>query len=322
MDYSDAVQLEDILVQPRVVLKEECTVDTALGDISENGRPVYCIVVNAEHRPVGYVATSDLFYADRQDTVGSVTKAYQVDLLTPTDPFIAVQAFVNRIAPLPPGPIPVVGSDGQMIGAVGANALATALSTEEKVDDTASQAKLWDTAKQRTIWLLITFCSTLLSVAVVDKFQNATSHIAWAPALMPVCGAMGGNAGLQVGTAVIEAMSLRRLFPDCSAMSHVVREVIICSGCGVFFAILFGTVAGWYEEPIAGVMTGVSLFIIFLWSALGGTAIPLVLARFGVDPVVSVGPVLTTLTDVVGYVVFLGLCSLFVPYEKDVPEVG
>eukprot|EP01059_Diplonema_ambulator_P018442 TRINITY_DN3079_c0_g1_i3.p1 TRINITY_DN3079_c0_g1~~TRINITY_DN3079_c0_g1_i3.p1 ORF type:complete len:323 (+),score=74.70 TRINITY_DN3079_c0_g1_i3:32-970(+) len=305
-----------IVAVPRCVFAPSVTCSKALECVEEAGYPSYAFVVDGSVLR-GYIKCVELA---KGGTVMDIVRPYEAAHLRRVHDMMTVKEYVAGMVSFPAAPLPVLDSEGVFMGAVGIERLAGCLAldlNEEPLSASVLDQSPAMVARSRIVWLLISFGSAFLSVIVIDEFEAATSHIKWAPALMPVCGAMGGNAGLQVGTAVIEAMSVKKLTPGCKRnVKYVTKELAVCTACGIFFALLFGAVAGWLEEPIAGLMTAASLLIMFLWAALGGTAIPLFLASVGIDPVVSVGPILTTLTDLVGYVAFLGLCTLFVPIKS------
>jgi len=121
---------------------------------------------------------------------------------------------------------------------------------------------------------------------------------------------MGGNAGTQTMTVAVRALAMKQLTP--ANVSRVIgKELLVGCFNGLLFAVLIGGVAwGWFGDPTLGVVIGLAMVVNMIVAGLAGTTIPLALDRFGIDPAVASGVFLTTITDVVGFFVFLGLAGM------------
>jgi magnesium transporter len=126
---------------------------------------------------------------------------------------------------------------------------------------------------------------------------------------MPIVASMGGNAGTQTMTVAVRALSTRELGPT-NALRVIGKEVLVGGFNGVLFALITGIVAwGWFDSPAVGVVIGLAMVINMVVAGLAGTTIPLILERVGIDPAVGSSVFLTTVTDVVGFLSFLGLAA-------------
>jgi magnesium transporter len=122
---------------------------------------------------------------------------------------------------------------------------------------------------------------------------------------------MGGNAGTQTMTVAVRALATREL-SSTNAWRIVRRELMVGVLNGLCFAVIMGLVAGlWFRIPDLGLVIALAMVTVLTAAALGGILVPLLLVRLGVDPAVSSGPFVTTITDVVGFLAFLGIATLW-----------
>jgi magnesium transporter len=129
--------------------------------------------------------------------------------------------------------------------------------------------------------------------------------------LMPIVASMGGNAGTQTVTVAVRALAMGEL-TAANTFRFVVKEAAVGSLNGVIFAILMGgAVVAWYGDWKLGAVIGAAMICNLIAAALAGTLIPLGLQKIGVDPAVSSTVFLTTVTDVIGFLAFLGLATIF-----------
>jgi magnesium transporter len=128
---------------------------------------------------------------------------------------------------------------------------------------------------------------------------------------MPIVSSMGGNAGTQTMTVTVRALATRDLGRG-NAWRVIRREMVVGLVNGITFAMLLAGVAIlWFGLAQLGAVIGLALVVTLVAAALGGIVIPLILNRFGIDPAVSSGPLVTTITDVVGFFTFLGIATLW-----------
>lgn len=172
-------------------------------------------------------------------------------------------------------------------------------------------APVLQSAKRRAVWLGINLVTVFLAAWVIGRFEQALDKIVALAVLMPVVASMGGVAGSQTLTLTIRGLAL-----DQIAASNLrwltIKEILVGALNGVVWALVVAIVAYlWFHSTgIAGVIAA-AMILNLLAAAASGVAIPLVLDRFGVDPALSGAVILTTVTDVIGFLSFLGLASLF-----------
>jgi len=129
--------------------------------------------------------------------------------------------------------------------------------------------------------------------------------------LMPIVASMGGNAGTQTVTVVVRALAVREITP-ANALRILGKEAVVGGLNGLaflFLGVLLAVV--WFGDLTLGVLFGLAMLATLIAATLAGVAIPLLFVRLGVDPAVTSGVCLTTVTDVVGFFTFLGLAAWY-----------
>ena len=165
------------------------------------------------------------------------------------------------------------------------------------------------TQRSRFPWLFANMCTAIVAANVIGAFSASLEHMVALAVLMPIVASMGGNAGTQTMTVAVRALATRELGRS-NAWRIIRREAMVGLLNGVVFAVIMGVIAGlWFQAFELGVVMGLALITVLLFAALGGIFVPLTLNRFGVDPAVSSGPFVTSITDIVGFFAFLGIAT-------------
>ena len=167
------------------------------------------------------------------------------------------------------------------------------------------------TVRSRFPWLLANMVAALVASSVIRLFEDSIERMIALAVLMPIVASMGGNAGTQTMTVTVRALATRDL-GRANAWRIIRREVCVGILNGLGFAVIMGVIAAlWFGVADLGVVIGLALLTVLSVAALGGILIPLLLNRLGVDPAVSSGPFVTTITDIVGFFAFLGIATLW-----------
>jgi magnesium transporter len=172
-------------------------------------------------------------------------------------------------------------------------------------------APVVQSAQRRALWLGVNLATAFLAASVVDLFQTTLDKIVLLAVLMPVVPSMGGVAGSQSLVIITRAMALGQI--DRSNADRILRKeflVGILNGLAWSVVVALFTYLWFGDWRIGGVIAG-AMFINMAVAALAGYSVPLVLKRMKIDPALAGGVVLTTITDVVGYMSFLGLGAIF-----------
>ncbi len=172
-------------------------------------------------------------------------------------------------------------------------------------------APVLPSAKRRGLWLGINLVTVFLAAWVIGRFEEALDKIVALAVLMPVVASMGGIAGSQTLTLTIRGMAL-----DQIASSNVrwltVKELAVGGINGIVWAVVVAIVSFiWFRDVGLSLIIASAMVLNLLAAAVSGVTIPLILKRLGLDPALSGAVVLTTVTDVIGFLSFLGLATLF-----------
>ena len=166
-----------------------------------------------------------------------------------------------------------------------------------------------ETAKSRWPWLFVNTLTALIASTVIGLFDATIEQMVALAVLMPIVASMGGNAGTQTMTVTVRALATKDL--DIYNAARVIRrEALIGLSNGLIFALVVGTVASlWFGNPNLGIVIGMALIVNLMAAAMAGILIPLLLQKAGADPALASGVFVTMVTDVVGFLSFLGFAT-------------
>lgn len=215
---------------------------------------------------------------------------------------------------------PVVDEHGKLLGRITIDDIVDVI-REESDHSIKSMAGLGDeedtfapvirTAKSRAVWLLVNLVTCFVASSVISQFSATINHVVALAALMTVVASMGGVAGNQTQTLVIRSIALGQIGAS-NSLWLMNRELAVAAINGLLLALIAGgTAVWWFSDWTLGVIFGSAIIINLLVAALSGAFLPLLLRAMHIDPALAGGVVLTTITDVVGFLSFLGLATLF-----------
>ncbi len=166
-------------------------------------------------------------------------------------------------------------------------------------------------ARRRALWLGINLLTAFLASWVIGQFDATIEKLVALAVLMPIVASMGGIAGSQTMTLVIRGLALDQV-SNHNARKLLLKEITVGLLNSIVWALVIATVAYlWFGNPGLGAIIAAAMTINLLIAALAGVTIPLILRKLGADPALAGGVVLTTVTDVIGFLSFLGLATLF-----------
>ena len=272
-------------------------------------------VVDPSHRPVGSVP---LYRAMRNRRAVGMSALTQPDLHSiPVD--MDREEVAYRFEHYDLASAAVVGADGRLLGQIVVDDVMDVMREEAEEDihrlgGVTAEGDIHlgalGTVRRRWAWLLVNLATAALASLTIALFAETIEQIVALAILMPIVASMGGNAGAQTLTVAVRALATREL-NAANAARILWKECVVGSTNGVVFAALAGGAAAlWFGDPALGATVGAAMVVNLLVAGASGMLIPLALARAGVDPAVSGGVLLTTVTDVVGFFAFLGLARL------------
>ncbi|MEO9654767.1 magnesium transporter [Marinomonas sp.] len=178
-------------------------------------------------------------------------------------------------------------------------------------DDEDTFSPILKTTKRRAVWLGINLITAFTASYVIGLFQNTLDQVVALAILMPIVASMGGIAGSQVLTLVIRGIALNQI-GSTNTRWLLNRELIVGLINGLLWAtVIAALTALWFDNlKIAYIIAG-AIIINLLFAATTGTLLPILLKKMGIDPALAGSVILTTVTDVVGFLSFLGLATIF-----------
>jgi magnesium transporter len=212
---------------------------------------------------------------------------------------------------------PVVDANGRLVGVITIDDAMNILDEEHQEDilrlagvgESSMTDKVGETLKRRFPWLAVNLVTAILASLVIAQFEDTISRFVALAVLLPIVASMGGNAGTQSLTVAVRALATRDLTRS-NVWRVVRREALVGLVNGLIFAAVMGLVGMlWFASPVLGGVIAVAMVINLAVAGLAGIMIPVALDRFGIDPALASGAFVTTVTDVVGFLAFLGLAA-------------
>ena len=214
---------------------------------------------------------------------------------------------------------PVINEDQNIIGSITVDDVVDVIEEEREEDilklGGVGQTDIYDavinTTKSRFSWLFLNLLTAVVASIVIGFFQASIEKVVALAVLMPIVASMGGNAGTQTLTVSVRALAVKELTPS-NAVKIVLKETFIGGINGIIFAIITSLVAMyWFQDGLLGFIIGLAMVLNLIIAGFAGTIIPLTLDRLSIDPALASGVILTTITDVFGFLSFLGLATMF-----------
>ena len=307
------MNLDTVTVRPDVTLEVVMRYMRMRGELPERTDRLF--IVNRHDKYLGGVDITRLLTEEPERTVGELMSG--LDGIAPETPAREVaKLFEDRDLVS----APVVSRDGKLLGRITIDDVVDVI-REEADHSVMSMAGLTEdedlfagvrtTARRRAIWLSINLATAVFAANVVGLFEATIEKVVALAVLMPIVASMGGIAGSQTLVLIIRGLALGQV-EQANARWLLAREIAVGLLNGLLLAGLVGVAAGlWFHTWAIGLIIFAALLINLFAAALAGVGVPLALKRFGIDPALAGGVVLTTVTDTVGFASLLGLGTLF-----------
>ncbi|MAS24718.1 MAG: magnesium transporter, partial [Oceanospirillaceae bacterium] len=274
------------------------------------------LVVSRNNEFIGTLAISKLLVSDPHQTVREVMSTdAKIIPATMHDSDVAKLFERHDLVSAP-----VVDDDGVLVGRItiddvvdviretADHSLMSMAGLDDEEDTFAPALK---TSRRRAVWLGINLLTALAASAVIGMFDETIEKVVALAVLMPIVASMGGIAGSQVLTLVIRGQALGHL-SGSNFRWLFNREIIVAAINGVLWAVVIAIITFvWFRDPQIALIIAAAIVINLLVAAVAGAGLPLLLKARGIDPALAGSVVLTTVTDVVGFLSFLGLATLF-----------
>jgi magnesium transporter len=271
-------------------------------------------VVDAAMRPIGAVRVSKLLRSRRETPLVDIMRTPLILIRPEMDQEEVAQTFQKYHM----ASAPVVDEAGRITGMVTVDDIVDVISEEGEEDllklagvsEAAQTDTVFRSVRARAPWLLVNLGTALTASAVIRAFEHSIAELVALAVLMPIVASMGGNAGTQALAVAVRAIAARDL-TESNAPRYILREAMTAVSNGLIFALVLAVVvAAWFHNTLLSVAIALAVIINFACAGLAGILVPLTLRRLGADPAVSSSVFVTFVTDVVGFLAFLGLATL------------
>ncbi len=271
-------------------------------------------IVDEAGKPAGRLLLGTLLQHKRDVAVHDImtTDTYSVDATTDQEEV----AYLFRKYALVEAP--VVNDEGKLVGTITVDDVVDVIQEEEEEDylragGVTSQdfgSRLLDSAKARFSWLFVNMLTAVIAASVIGMFEATIQQVVILAAMMPIVASMGGNTGTQAVTVAVRAIAVKYL-SEKNRWAYIRKELLIglINGAAIGVLMAIGVYAYLHDAVMAGVMFMAATITMSI-AGLFGAFIPIVLHRRGIDPAISSSIFLTTVTDCVGFLSFLGLATL------------
>ena len=291
------------------------TIDYLRGGESVTADFYLIFVVDPARKPLGEVPLSKLLCAQRPRRISEIMEPDFRSIPVDMDQE-EVAVLFRRYGMVSAG---VVDLGDRLVGMITIDDVIDVIDEEAEEDlmalagvgEASLRSSIRETLQGRTTWLLVNLLTAILASVVIGVFDATIEQLVALAVLMPIVASMGGNAGTQTVTVAVRAIALRQL-DAVSTRNFIIREGLVAFLNGLLFAVLAAAVSFvWFGDPEIATVMGFAMFTNLLIAGLSGTLVPIGLLRAGVDPAVASSVFVTTITDVVGFFVFLGLAALY-----------
>jgi magnesium transporter len=297
--------------------RPETTVGEALqrlrGMRSQATREVF--LVDEVRQLVSYVDIQDLALTDEDRGLGAIARPVQASVQA-LDPQEDVVALFERYKS---EQLPVIDVNGRLLGVIHHAGLVQALQSETSADiqtmvgagrDERALSSAWFAVRKRMPWMQINLATAFLAATVVGFFESTIAQFTALAVLLPVVAGQSGNAGAQAQAVTMRGLALREI-----RVRHWLRitfkemRVGLMNGVGVALTASAGVYA-WSRSTGLALVIAIAMVVSMVTAGVAGALVPITLTRLGQDPAQSSSIVLTTITDVAGFLSFLGIAAL------------
>lgn len=303
-----------------LVISSEATVGKALKAISssppEVEKSTYIYIIDNHKKLLGVASVRDLIRFSQSEKISKIMIKDIIAVKTSDLTIDAAKILRNRRFAM----LPVIDQKNKLLGVFtlddAADALAINVADQFKGitgDDTDESffTRPKGAIKKRLPWMASNVLLNLIAVAIISSFENTIAQVAILAAFLPMITDMGGNVGIQSMSVAIRSIALgeAQVRDINKAMK---KELMVGIFNGIALGSLFGLIAlGLRGNWILGLVAGTALGINVIVAGVVGGCMPFIIKRLGKDPAMMTGPILTTITDITGITIYLGLSTLF-----------
>lgn len=279
----------------------------------------YLFVVNQAQQLRGVVSLRRLITADPQSVIGDIMHPDPITARAGTDQeeVAHVMSKYDLLA------LPVVDEGNHMLGVITYDDVVDVIEEEASedilhlggvLDEERVTGPVSVSVRRRLPWLYVNLLTAFLAAGVISLFERTIEQLAVLAAFQSIVAGQGGNAGTQALTVVVRSLALGEIELR-DAWRILLKELAVGALNGLAVGAAVGAFAFLMEgQPLLGLIIGVAMIGNMLAAGLAGALVPLLLKKLKLDPALGSGVIVTTVTDVVGFGLFLGLATLFIQW--------
>ena len=304
-----------------VSLKTDWTVQDAIEFLREQHpdteQPFYLYVVDADEKLQGILPLRSLITGLPQMHIGELASRNIQSVRADEDQEVAAERMrhYNLLA------LPVVDSQGALVGVITADNILD-IQVEEATEDMFKMAgvgvkewafsPVWESAGRRIPWLAFNMTWAFAGAIIISVFEGTLEQVAALAIFMPMIAGQAGNAAIQTATIMVRSMALGEVqFKDGWRVLR--KEWILGLIKGVIFGSALGLIAWLWQDHLAfGLIAGAAMFLNMFVASTTGVILPLTLRKLGIDPATIAGVFDTMITDFMGFLIYLGLATIFI----------
>ena len=299
-------------------LLETCTVAQALEQLRRAGKAetvFYVYVVNEARRLVGVISLRQLVMAEPETPLRMLMEGDVISVGVDENQ----EAIARLITQYDFLALPVVDLEGQLAGIITVDDIIDVISEEATEDmlrmagvspEEMAEGSARRAIRHRLPWLFASWLGGLLASYVIDSHEETLRSLIVLASFIPIITGMGGNAATQSLAVAVRGLATGSIDPRHFRRA-LIKEGRVGLSLGAIYGMLLGTVAfAWQQIPLLGVVVGVAICTAMGIAAMLGGLLPLIFARFRIDPAVASGPFLTTAIDIIGLATYLMTAKL------------
>ena len=301
-----------ISVRPSNSIKEVISYLRDQGDLPENTDKIF--VVNQENEYLGELSISKIITSKPTMLVREImeTEFLPIDVNL-NDKEVATLFERNDLISSS-----VVDADGKLIGRITIDDVVDVIREDADQNLLGMAGVAEDTfappgraARSRVFWLSLNLATAFIAASAINLFQDVIDKIVYLAVLMPIVASMGGVAATQTLTIVLRGLTLEQI--NTSNIRWLFkRELAVSILNGIVLSILVGFITyAWFQDTIIAILISCALIINLMSSVVAGILVPLILRKLKQDPAIGGSVIVTTVTDVVGFISFLGLATIY-----------
>jgi len=272
-------------------------------------------IVDNEFKPIGTVPSSKVLRTSRETKMISIMNESQLSIPVDMDREEVGHLFENYNL----NSACVVDKNNKLVGMITSDDILTVLKEEAEEDalrlagvgDEEITDGVFKKTKRRFTWLLLNLFTAIIASVVIGFFQEDIEKVVALAVLMPIVASMGGNAGMQTLAVTIRTIATNELTKN-NFSENILKEFSIGILNGIIFAIISAIVVQlWFNDTTLSLIISISMILNMIVAGLFGILVPVSLKKMNIDPAIASSVFVTTITDVIGFLSFLGVGAYF-----------